>query len=72
MFRVGDKVVYIGSSNSIIKYKTYTISAIGYYRYYMYLEGINILETVYKEDIIHLQEYRKRKLKRICLEKVIE
>ena len=69
MFRIGDKVVCVNnfqSDHCIIAGKIYTIIGLDT----MFLNiGIG---SYYRHRFISLQEYRKQKLNKICLEKVIE
>jgi len=72
MFEIGDKVVYIQdvidselSGHYVERYKTYTITNVG--KKFVKLEGV-IYVSIHKKNIIHLNEFRKQKINKICLE----
>ena len=67
MFKVGDKVVYISTTTyRFTKNKIYTIESV--YQPYpnIYTYSINGLDT-HINNFVSVKEYRKRKLKEICL-----
>ena len=65
MFKVGDKVVCIDDENyyELILYKTYTIKIKMLNS--VVLEEFN--DLIYNNRFILLTEYRKQKIKKICL-----
>jgi len=68
MFEVGDRVICIDSSNSansLELYKSYYITKVHYINKYLYVT-IND-KTFYPIRFISVLDYRKQKLKKICL-----
>jgi len=73
MFKVGDKVVCIDNlrnEQTLSVGKIYTIDGSSE-KYGSVFVRIGF-QTYYQHRFIHLKEYRKQKLNKICLEKVIE